>query len=310
MAGVVAIFGPTASGKTAVAVELALLLGAAEVVSADSMQIYRGLERITNQPTEGERRGVPHHLVGSVDPDEPYDVVRYAAAAHAAIDGILARGATPIVAGGSGLYLRAALADIAFPPPGEGGRRAVLRAEVEAAGPAAAHARLARADPDAAARIAPADTRRIVRALELAEAGASLAPADADALWSGETRHPTRLFGLVVDRAVLRERIDARTPQLLAAGTAQVGELLDTSGGLSATAMRAHGVDDIREHLAGRIDRAECERRLAARTRQYAKRQDTWRRRLPGLEEVPADGTADAVARDIAARLAAQPRYD
>ncbi|MFM7551785.1 MAG: tRNA (adenosine(37)-N6)-dimethylallyltransferase, partial [Actinomycetota bacterium] len=151
MAGVVAIFGPTASGKTAVAVELALLLGAAEVVSADSMQIYRGLERITNQPTEGERRGVPHHLVGSVDPDEPYDVVRYAAAAHAAIDGILARGATPIVAGGSGLYLRAALADIAFPPPGEGGRRAVLRAEVEAAGPAAAHARLARADPDAAA---------------------------------------------------------------------------------------------------------------------------------------------------------------
>ena len=310
MRPVVAIFGPTASGKTAVAVELALLIGAAEIVSADSMQVYRGLERITNQPTEAERRGVPHHLVGCVDPDEPFDVVRYAEAAHEAVDAILARDATPIVAGGSGLYLRAALADVAFPPPGEEGERRRLRAEVEAAGPAAAHARLAAVDPDAAARIAPADTRRIVRALELAAQGDSLAPAAEDALWSGATRHPTRLFGLVVDRAVLRARIDERTPRLLEAGIAQVEDLLASPNGLSATAERAHGVEDIRDHLAGRIDRAECERRLAARTRQYAKRQDTWRRRLPRLEAVPADGPAAQVARDIAARLADEPRYD
>lgn len=310
MRPVVAIFGPTASGKTAVAVELALLLGDAEIVSADSMQIYRGLERITNQPTEEERRGVPHHLVGCADPAEPYDVVRYAGAAHATIDAILVRGATPIVAGGSGLYLRAALADVAFPPPGDGEARARLRAEVEAAGPDAAHARLAAVDPDAAARVAPADTRRIVRALELSEHGASLAPTGEDALWSGETRHPTRLFGLVVERSVLRARIDERTPRLLEAGIEQVGELLAAPEGLSATAVRAHGVDDIRDHLDGRIDRAECERRLAARTRQYAKRQDTWRRRLPRLEEVPADGPAAQIARDIAARLVGQPRYD
>lgn len=310
MPPVVAIFGPTASGKTAIAVELALLVGAAEIVSADSMQVYRGLERITNQPTETERRGVPHHLVGCVDPAEPYDVVRFAAAAHAAIDAILARGATPIVAGGSGLYLRAALADVAFPPPGEGEARTRLRAEVEAAGPDAAHARLTTIDPDAAGRIAPADTRRIVRALELAELGASLAPDGEDALWSGETRHPTRLFGLVVDRAILRDRIDERTPRLLEAGIEQVRQLAAAPGGLSETAARAHGVDDIRDHLAGRIDRAECERRLAARTRQYAKRQDTWRRRLPRLEPVPADGAPEQVAADIAGRLRDEPRYD
>ena len=310
MPSVVAIFGPTASGKTAVAVELALLLGDAEIVSADSMQIYRGLERITNQPTDAERGGVPHHLVGCVDPAEPYDVVRYAQAAHAAIDAILARGATPIVAGGSGLYLRAALADVAFPPPGEEEARTRLRAEVEAAGPEAAHARLTAADPDAAAQIAPADTRRIVRALELAEQGVSLAPGAEDALWSGETRHPTRLFGLVVERAALRARIDERTPRLLDAGIAQVRDLLASADGLSATADRAHGIDDIRDHLAGRIDRAECELRLAARTRQYAKRQDTWRRRLPGLEEVPAGGSAAEVAADIAGRLDGEPRYD
>lgn len=309
MRPVVAIFGPTAAGKTAVAVELALLLGDAEIVSADSMQVYRGLERITNQPGEDERRGVPHHLIGCVEPDLAYDVVRYAEAAHTAIDAILARGSTPIVVGGSGLYLRAALAEIPFPPPGTDEHRRRLHAEVEAAGPEAAHARLAAADPDAAARIAPADTRRVVRALELAEQGGSLAPPAADALWSGETRHRTRLFGLVVDRTVLRARIDRRTPKLLDAGIAQVRDLIDSPGGLSATAERAHGVEDIREHLAGRIDRAECERRLAARTRQYAKRQDTWRRRLPHLEEIPADAEPAAVAAVIAGRLAAEPRY-
>ena len=310
MGCVVAIFGPTASGKTAVAVRLAHLIGPAEIVSADSMQIYRGLEAITNQPTMDEREGVPHHLLGCVEPDEPYDVVRYADAAHAAIDGILARGATPIVAGGSGLYLRAALADIDFPPPAGEERRRRLRDEVAASGPEAAHARLTAVDPAAAARIDPADARRIVRALELAEAGASLAPMGDHALWTTATRRPTRLFGLVVDRAELRRRIDARTPALLERGAAQVRDLLAAPDGLSDTAARAHGVDDIRALLASEIDEEECERRLATRTRQYAKRQDTWRRRLPALEPVPADGDADEVARAIAARLADEPRYD
>lgn len=306
--GVVALFGPTASGKTAIAVALAELIDG-EVVSADSMQVYRGLERITNQPDAAERRGVPHHLIGCVDPHDAYDVTQYAADAHAAIDAILDRGRTPIVAGGSGLYLRAALAEIAFPPEAPATDRERLRAEVEALGPAAAHAHLAEVDPAAAARIAPADTRRVVRALELAEQGASLAPDGDDALWAEATRHPTRLFGLAVDRPVLHARIDVRTPQLLdEGGIDEIATLLADPRPLSHTAVRAHGLDDVRALLAGGIDRAECERRLAARTRQYAKRQDTWRRRLATAETVDANRDADVVAADVAARLGTPPR--
>ena len=297
---VVAIFGPTASGKSAIAVALAHLIDG-EVVSADSMQVYRGLERITNQPTEAEREGVPHHCVGCIDPAEPYDVVRYAADAHAAIDGILARGRTPIVAGGSGLYLRAALAELEFPPHVDDALRQRIQDEVEALGPDAAHARLAELDPAAAARIEPGDSRRVVRALELAEVGATLAIDGG--LWDAAARHPTRLFGLQVPRSVLHARIDARTPLLVEAGAAQIA-----ATDPSHTAARAHGVDDVRAMLAGEIDRAECERRLATRTRQYAKRQDTWLRKIPNAEPVDADRAPETVAADIAERLRTPPR--
>jgi tRNA dimethylallyltransferase len=304
MPDVVAIFGPTASGKSAIAVALARRVDG-EVVSADSMQVYAGLGRITNQPSADERGGVPHHLVGHVDPAEPYDVVRYAADAHAAIDAILARGRTPIVAGGSGLYLRAALAELAFPPQVDAAARERIRQEVETLGPDAAHARLAAADPEAAARIAPADTRRIVRALELAEVGESLAPTD-DELWTASVRHPTRLFGLRIDRALVHERINARTPRLLdEGGIREHKALLADPRPLSHTAERAHGLDDVRELAAGSIDREECEVRLSARTRQYAKRQDTWLRRLAAAELVDANRLPEEVAAAIAERLQA-----
>ena len=302
-ARVVAIFGPTASGKSATAVALAHLIDG-EIVSADSMQIYRGLERITNQPTETEREGVPHHLVGHVDPHDAYDVVRFATDAHSAIDDILERGRTPIVAGGSGLYLRAAIADVAFPAQVDEQERERIRLHVDRIGPAAAHAELAEADPAAAERIDPADTRRIVRALELAEHGASLAPTGDDALWAPETRHPTRLFGLQVDRTEVRRRIDERTPRLLAdGGVSEISTLLADPRPLSHTAARAHGLDDVRGLLDGTFDRAACEERLAARTRQYAKRQDTWLRRLHTAELVDANREPAAVAAEIAQRL-------
>ena len=307
MGAVVAIYGPTASGKSAIAVALAHAIDG-EIVSADSMQVYRGLERITNQPTVDERQGIAHHLVGCVDPRTDYDVVRYAADAHAAIDAILARGRTPIVAGGSGLYLRAALAELAFPPQAATAERAQAEELVERIGAAAAHARLAELDPAAASRIDPADARRIVRALELADQGASLAPDGDDALWASTTRLPTRLFALEVDRALLRARIDARTPRLLDdGGIDEVAALLADPRPLSRTAAQAHGIDDIRALISDEIDRAECERRLAARTRQYAKRQDTWRRRLAGAETVAADDEPAAVAAAIAERLRTPP---
>ena len=300
---VVAIYGPTASGKSATAVALAHQIGG-EIVSADSMQVYRGLEHITNQPSAAEREGIPHHLVGYVDPFSAYDVAQFARDAHAAIDGILERGNVPIVAGGSGLYLRAALVELTFPPQIDGDIRERIQQEVEALGPAAAHAMLANRDPAAAARIAPTDTRRTVRALELAEQGSSLVPAETDELWGDAMRHPTRLFALEINRAIVHARIDARTPRLLdEGGIAEIETLLADPRPLSHTAARAHGLDDVRAYSDGQISRAECEQRLATRTRQFAKRQDTWRRRLEHAELVDANRDATAVAADIAQRL-------
>jgi tRNA dimethylallyltransferase len=301
---VVALFGPTASGKTAVAVALAERLDG-EVISADSMQVYRGLERLTNQPDEQERRGVPHHLLGCVEPSTAYDVATYAAAARAAVDDVLRRGRTPIVAGGSGLYLRAALADLDFPGRPSPDERAALTAEIASLEPSAAHARLTAIDPVAAARIAPADRRRIVRALELAAEGRSLAPAGDDRLWEDDTRHPTLLVALRVSRATLHARIDERTPLLLErGGVEEVRRLLAADPPPAATVLQAHGVADVAALLAGEIELPACVARLAARTRQYAKRQDTWRRRLRHAVDVDGEHEAGAIADEIARRLA------
>ncbi len=300
---VVAIFGPTASGKSAVAVALAQAIDG-EIVSADSMQIYRGLERLTNQPTTAEQGGIPHHLVGHVEPTVSYDVSRFATDAHAAIDGVIARDRTPIVVGGSGLYLRAALADVEFPPHVDPDERARIAAEVERLGPADAHAWLLREDAEAAARIAPTDTRRVVRALELASVGESLAPTGDDQLWTQTTRLPTRIFALQIDRARVHEQINARTPVLLdTGGIAEVERLLAQPTALSTTAARAHGVTDVARLLAGEIDRQECERLLSVRTRQYAKRQDTWLRKLPNTEPIDANRPITAIAADIEEHL-------
>ena len=300
---VVAIFGPTASGKSAVAVALAQAIDG-EIVSADSMQIYRGLERLTNQPTTAERGGIPHHLVGHVEPTVSYDVSRFATDAHAAIDGVIARDRAPIVVGGSGLYLRAALADVEFPPHVDPDERARIAAEVERLGPADAHAWLLREDAEAAARIAPTDTRRVVRALELASVGESLAPTGDDQLWTQTTRLPTRIFALQIDRARVHEQINARTPVLLdTGGIAEVERLLAQPTALSTTAARAHGVTDVARLLAGEIDRQECERLLSVRTRPYAKRQDPWLRKLPNTEPIDANRPIAAIAADIEEHL-------
>src|SRR5918912_3740073 len=202
MAGVVlAIFGPTASGKSAVAEALAGRIPA-ELVSADAMQAYRGLPILTNRSSAAAR------LVAIWPLDHEGSVGEYAALAHAAIDEILAAGRTPVVVGGTGLYLRAALAELRV--PARSNERGRWEAFYESAGGEAAHERLASLDPAAAARVHPNDRRRVVRALELAAAGESLAP-DEDRLWGGETRHPTIVFGLEVRREELERRIEART---------------------------------------------------------------------------------------------------
>ncbi len=187
------------------------------------------------------------------------------------------------MAGGTGLYLRAALAELELPPQPPPGLRDRIGAAYDA-DPAAAFAPLEEADPAAAARIHPNDRRRVVRALELAELGSSLQPDGDDRLWTPDYRHPTRIVGLVVERAELHARIAARTAAMFAAGVVDEVRAALEGGEPSATAARALGLDEIRAVLDGRGDEATACRRLVERTRQYARRQEIWMRRIPGIE--------------------------
>jgi tRNA dimethylallyltransferase len=278
----VAVFGATASGKSAAALDLAERLGG-EIVSADAMQLYAGLPLLSNQPSDEDRARVPHHLVGIWPLTAEGDVARYAAAAHAAIDDIVARGRVAVVAGGTGLYLRAALADLELPPQPPTGLRERIGGEYDA-DPDAAYARLEAADPAAAARVHRNDRRRVVRALELSELGQSLHPGDDDRLWATSYRHPTRIVGLRVDRAELHRRIQARTEAMFAAGVVEEVRAAVALGEPSATAARALGLAEIRDVIAGTTSADEACRRLVERTRQYARRQEIWMRRIPGIE--------------------------
>ena len=289
MAHVLAIFGPTASGKTAVAEEVARRIPA-ELVSADAMQVFRGLPILTNQSEH------PARLVGYLGLEEEGSVAEYQRLAHEAIDEILTAGRTPVVVGGTGLYLRAALADLELPPPPPPGTRDRLERLYDEEGAEQAHALLAERDPEAAAAVHPNDRRRVVRALELAEAGSSLRPGK-DTLWSGETRHPTRVFGLEVSAEELARRIEARTHEMFERGVEdEVARAL--SGPISATASTIHGLQDISE-----LPREEAIEALVARTRRYAAYQRKWMRRIPGIVFVDAGREPDAVADEIARHL-------
>jgi tRNA dimethylallyltransferase len=278
---VFAIFGATAAGKSAIAEALADRLGT-EVVSADALQVYRGLPILTNQP---ER---PTRLVAIRDLTDEMSVGEYAPLAHAAIDDLVAARGSAVVAGGTGLYLRAALADLKLPPaPAPGVREAI---EISyAADPGAAHARLAQVDPRAAALVHPADSRRVVRALELAEFGASLAP-DADRLWSAEMRRETLVAGLETPPELLERRIRARAVAMLERGVAEEVRRA-RAGGLSRTAEQALGLDEL-----ATLSEDEALERIVVRTRRYAAYQRKWMRRIPGIVMIDADRPADEVA--------------
>ena len=271
---VLAIFGPTSSGKTAVAEALADRIPA-EIVSADSMQVYRGLPILTSQP---ER---PTRLVDIWELDHEASVGEYQRLAHAAIDEILAADRTPVVVGGTGLYLRAALADLDLPPAPGPGARERWSALYDESGPEAAYERLAAIDPRAAEAVHPNDRRRIVRALELAEAGSSLRPST-DRLWAGETRHPTLIAGLDLPREELRRRIVERAREMFDQGVEEeVRAVLE--GSISSTAGHIHGLREIAE-----LPREEALETLIVRTRRYAVYQLRWMRRIPGIVSLPA----------------------
>jgi tRNA dimethylallyltransferase len=290
---VVAIFGPTGVGKTGVAEELARALrerGENPIgVSADALQVYRGLETLTGAGDGGDLETV---LRSDVAVTERFSAGAFAARAHRAIDDALAAGRRPIVVGGTGLYLRAALTELDLKPPPPPGLRERIEADMAARGPAALHTDLARRAPERAAAIEPTDRSRIVRALELHEMGAL--DGYGDQLWTADMRVPTRLFGLVMDREALYARIDARVDAMVAAGAVDEVRAADAAGA-SRTARAALGFAEL---LAGDVDA------MKIRTRRYAKRQLTWMRKLAGVELIDmTDRTEAQVAEDLTRRL-------
>jgi tRNA dimethylallyltransferase len=284
---VIGLFGPTASGKSDVAAAVAELIPA-EVVSADAMQVYDGLPILTNRSSNPER------LVGIWPLSHVASVGEYAPLAHAAVDEILAAGRTPLVVGGTGLYFRAALAELELPPAPMPGARERWERLYDEEGAAAAHGRLAELDPEAAERVHPNDRRRVVRALELAEAGRSLVPL-ADVLFGGAWRHPTLLVGLDVPKLELDRRIAERTTRMFEAGVeAEVRTALLAEP--SATAQKIIGLQEV-----ATLPREEAIAALITRTRRYAAYQRKWLRRLHGLVIVAADRPPEETAAEIVA---------
>lgn len=250
------------------------------------MQVYRGLPILTNQP---ER---PTRLVGIWPLDHDASVGEYQRLAHTAIDEILASERTPVVVGGTGLYLRAALAELRLPPAPPPGTRERFERLYDRLGPERAHEALAARDPHAAAAVHPNDRRRVVRALELVELGASLAP-DRSRLWAEASRRPTVMFGLDVPPEVLAERIEHRTRTMFARGVEEeVHRALAQR--LSGTARHVMGLREVAD-----LPREEAIRAIAQRTRRYAAYQRKWLRRLPGVVSLAADRPPGAVADEI-----------
>ena len=260
-------------------------------ISADALQVYRGLELLTGVAAPEEQARLEHRLVSFVPVTETFSAGQFAALAHREIDDAVAAGRRPIVVGGTGLYLQAALTDLELRPPPPPGVRERLLAEVDERGLDALHAELAARSPAAAAAVEPTDRTRIVRALELLEMGEEPAPAGPESrLWTAELRRPTLLFGITMARESLYEQIDARVDAMVAAGATEEVRRADGAGA-SPTARRALGFEEL---LRGDVDA------MKRRTRNYAKRQLTWMRRLEGAELVDVGSDpVDRLARHI-----------
>jgi tRNA dimethylallyltransferase len=273
---VVVICGPTAVGKTSVAVALAAAFHG-EIISADSMQIYRRMDIGTAKPSAAEQQAARHHLIDVREPDEAFDAAAFARIARQAAEAILSRGRLPLLAGGTGLYIKAFLHGIFESERVDPQTRALLKSEIETQGSAALHRRLARVDPAAAGRIHPNDRFRILRALETIEACGEPISSYHAAHRFEDNRYRALKIGLHMDRESLYRRIDQRVDAMLAAGLEQeVRGLLAAGYGAELKSMQSIGYRHMIEFIEGRISREECVRTLKRDTRRYAKRQFTW----------------------------------
>jgi tRNA dimethylallyltransferase len=302
----VAVVGATASGKTALAIELALRLGG-EVVNADSMQLYQGMDVGTAKATLEERRGVPHHLLDVWAVREPADVARYRQLARAAIAEIEARGRTPVLVGGSGLYVRAVLDDLELPGT-DPALRATLERELAEVGAPTLHARLTAQDPAAAARILPSNGRRIVRALEVVALTGSFRAE----LPAPRYLRPTVQVGLRPPRDELDRRIERRVDRMWEDGlVAEVVDLRDHAGLAQApTASRALGYAQVLVHLAGECSEEDAHRETVRATRRFARRQDSWFRRDPRIAWLDPSDEATLLERALDAVHRGRPPHE
>lgn len=293
---IVAVVGPTATGKSDLGLALARALGG-EVVNTDAMQLYRGMDIGTAKLTPAERAGVPHHQLDVLDVDQEASLAAYQRAARTDLDAITARGRRPVAVGGSGLYVRALLDHFELSPT-DPAVRAEVEEDLAARGPAALHAELAAVDPGAAARIDPRNTRRVVRALEIARLGAAVRPALPD----HTAVRPTVFLGLDVARDVLDEVVADRVDRMWRAGlVAEVAGLADRLGRTAATAV---GYAQVLAHLRGECTEAEARERVVVATRRLARRQMAWFGRDPRVHWFDAR-EPDLVGRALAVVAAA-----
>jgi tRNA dimethylallyltransferase len=301
----VAVVGATGTGKSDLSLDLAERLAAAgrpaEIVNADAMQLYRGMDIGTAKLAPAERRGIPHHLLDVLEPTEEASVARYQAEARAVIGDIIDRGATPILVGGSGLYVSGVVYDFRFPGT-DAGIRAELEAELAAEGPGQLFTRLREVDPVAADAIGPHNGRRIVRALEVFELTGEPFGAGLDA--ESVAWRPTTTIVLGLDRSALVERLDARVGRMWGSGLVdEVARL--RPGGFGVTAGRAIGYAQALAQLDGSLTEAEAIEQTAALTRRYARRQVSWFGRFSDAVRVGADDPARVDAAFSAVREAA-----
>ncbi|MCQ4045050.1 tRNA (adenosine(37)-N6)-dimethylallyltransferase MiaA [Streptantibioticus rubrisoli] len=292
---VIAVVGPTAAGKSDLGVALAQALGG-EVINADSMQLYRGMDIGTAKLTESERRGVPHHLLDIWDVTRAASVAEYQRLARAEIDRLLAAGRTPVLVGGSGLYVRAAIDALEFPGT-DPEVRARLERELAEHGPGPLHARLAAVDPQAARQILPSNGRRIVRALEVVEITGRPFTAN---LPGPDPVYDAVQIGVDVPRPVLDERITLRVDRMWQAGLLDEVRALEAVGlrdGL--TASRALGYQQVLAHFAGECGEDEARAETVRATKRFARRQDSWFRRDPRVHWI-SGGLAELADRAMA----------
>jgi len=302
MPPVLSIVGPTATGKSALALDLAEPLGG-EIINADALQVYRGFDIGTAKPGPEERRRVAHHLLDILDPGEPFSAGEFARRAREVIAEIRGRRRLPILVGGSGLYLRALIEGISPIPPVDPRLRERLRARLASEGLEELRAELLVLDPESAERLAPADSQRLLRALEVAlGTGRPLSAwirerpvggGGIDAVW----------IGLTLPRALLYDRIAVRVERMLAAGWVdEVRRLLAVGSSPSLPAFQAIGYRQLAGHIGGEVTLEEATERIVRATRQYAKRQMTWFRRQSGIEWFPAAEVSSSAILDHLAR--------